>query len=80
MRPRGPNALGLLMRLTQGVTELRNQVGAGRGRESVLAWVRPRHAGLAAGAVTTWCNLILETLGDPEALGVPNNLAAQPYP
>lgn len=59
--------LGSLIRLTQGVTELRNQVGVGHGRESVPAWVRPRHARLAAGAATTWCNLMLETLGDPEA-------------
>jgi hypothetical protein len=59
--------LGSLARLTQGVTELRNQIGVGHGRESVPAWVRPRHARLAAGAATTWCNLLLETLGDTEA-------------
>ncbi len=59
--------LGSLARLTQGVTELRNQIGVGHGRESVPTWVRPRHARLAAGAATTWCNLMLETLGDPEA-------------
>lgn len=59
--------LGSISRLTQGVTELRNKVGVGHGRESVPAWVRPRHARLAAGAASTWCNLLLETLGDPEA-------------
>lgn len=59
--------LGSLSSLTQGVTELRNKVGVGHGRESVPTWVRPRHARLAAGAATTWCNLMLETLGDPEA-------------
>lgn len=59
--------LGSLTRLTQGVTELRNQIGVGHGRESVPTWVRPRHARLAAGAATTWCNLMLETLGDPDA-------------
>ena len=59
--------LGSLTRLTQGVTELRNQVGVGHGRESVPPWVRPRHARLAAGAATTWCNLLLETLADPDA-------------
>lgn len=59
--------LGSLTRLTQGVTELRNKVGVGHGRESVPEWVRPRHARLAAGAATTWCNLMLETLGDPDA-------------
>lgn len=59
--------LGSLTNLTQGVTELRNKVGVGHGRESVPAWVRPRHARLAAGAAGTWCNLMLETLGDPHA-------------
>lgn len=59
--------LGSLARLTQGVTELRNQVGVGHGRDTVPSWVRPRHARLAAGAAATWCNLMLETLGDPEA-------------
>lgn len=59
--------LGSLSRLTQGVAELRNHIGVGHGRESVPSWVRPRHARLAAGAATTWCNLLLETLGDPEA-------------
>lgn len=59
--------LGSLTRLTQGVTELRNRVGVGHGRESVPGWVRPRHARLAAGAATTWCNLLLETLADPQA-------------
>lgn len=59
--------LASLTRLTQGVTELRNQVGIGHGRESVPEWVRPRHARLAAGATTTWCNLMLETLADPDA-------------
>lgn len=59
--------LGSLTRLTQGVTELRNQVGVGHGKESVPSWVRPRHARLAAGAASTWCNLMLETFADPEA-------------
>lgn len=59
--------LGSLARLTQGVTELRNKVGVGHGRASVPEWVRPRHARLAAGAAVTWCNLMLETLADPDA-------------
>ncbi len=42
--------LGALTALTQGITELRNQVGTGHGRESVPTWVRPRHARLAASA------------------------------
>lgn len=59
--------LGSLTRLTQGVTELRNKVGVGHGRASIPSWVRPRHARLAAGAAVTWCNLMLETLADPDA-------------
>jgi hypothetical protein len=59
--------LGALSSLIQGVAELRNDVGVGHGRESVPTWVRPRHARLAAGAAGTWCNLMLETLGDPDA-------------
>jgi len=56
-----------LTSLTQGITELRNEVGTGHGRESVPTWVRPRHARLAAGAARTWCTLMLETLEDPGA-------------
>ena len=59
--------LGSLANLAQGVTELRNKVGVGHGRESVPDWVRPRHARLASGAAQTWCQLVLETLEDPKA-------------
>lgn len=59
--------LGSLSGLIQGVAELRNEVGVGHGRDTVPDWVQPRHARLAAGAATTWCNLMLETLGDPQA-------------
>ncbi len=59
--------LGSLLNLAQGVTELRNKVGVGHGRESVPTWVRPRHARLAAGAAQVWCQLMLETLADPTA-------------
>jgi hypothetical protein len=59
--------LGSLTGLVQGVAELRNRAGTGHGRASVPTWVQPRHARLASNAATTWCSLILETLGDPEA-------------
>lgn len=59
--------LGSLSGLVQGLAELRNDVGVGHGRRSVPTWVRPRHARLAAGLATTWCSLLLETLGDPQA-------------
>ena len=56
-----------LVTLTQGVTEIRNQVGVDHGAESVPTWVRPRHARLVVGAAHVWCQLMLETLGDPDA-------------
>lgn len=59
--------LGGLSTLIRGLAELRNQVGVGHGRESVPTWIQPRHARLAAGVATTWCDLVLETLGDPDA-------------
>lgn len=56
-----------LVTLAQNVTEIRNQVGVDHGAESVPRWVRPRHARLVVGAAHVWCQLMLETLGDPEA-------------
>lgn len=56
-----------LVTLAQNVTEIRNQVGVDHGAESVPRWVRPRHARLVVGAAQVWCQLMLETLGDPEA-------------
>jgi hypothetical protein len=56
-----------LVTLAQGVTEIRNQVGVDHGAESVPLWVRPRHARLVVGAAQVWCQLMLETLSDPQA-------------
>lgn len=56
-----------LVTMAQGVTEIRNQVGADHGAESVPTWVRPRHARLVVGAAQVWCQLMLETLADPDA-------------
>lgn len=56
-----------LVTLAQGVTEIRNQVGVDHGAESVPTWVRPRHARLVVGAAQVWCQLMLETLADPDA-------------
>ncbi len=56
-----------LVTLAQGVTEIRNQVGVDHGAESVPTWVRPRHARLVIGAAQVWCQLMLETLADPDA-------------
>lgn len=59
--------LGSLATLAQNVTEIRNKVGVDHGAESVPTWVRPRHARLVVGAAQVWCQLLLETLGDPGA-------------
>lgn len=60
-------ALQSLVTLTQSVTELRNSVGIDHGAEEVPKWVRPRHARLVVGAAQVWCQLMLETLADPDA-------------
>lgn len=60
-------ALQSLVTLTQSVTELRNNVGIDHGGEEVPRWVRPRHARLVVGAAQVWCQLMLETLADPDA-------------
>ena len=70
-----------LVTLAQNVTEIRNQVGVDHGAESVPRWVRPRHARLVVGAAHLWCQLMLETLGDPEAPWRPttaNHVATTP--
>lgn len=56
-----------LVALAQGVTEIRNQVGVDHGAETIPTWVRPRHARLVVGAAQVWCQLMLETLADPDA-------------
>lgn len=56
-----------LVTLAQNVTEIRNNVGVDHGAESVPTWLRPRHARLVVGAAQVWCQLMLETLGDPNA-------------
>lgn len=60
-------ALQSLVTLAQSVTELRNNVGIDHGAEEVPRWVRPRHARLVVGAAQVWCQLMLETLADPDA-------------
>lgn len=60
-------ALQSLVTLTQSVTELRNTVGIDHGAEEVPKWVRPRHARLVVGGAQVWCQLMLETLADPDA-------------
>lgn len=60
--------LGGLMNITNGLGELRNRgYGTGHGPGGKRVGLRPRHARLAVNAAMTWCGLILDTLGDPEA-------------
>ncbi|WP_221762251.1 abortive infection family protein [Nonomuraea sp. WAC 01424] len=70
----GPDAAGAVKRvlgglssIALGVTELRNQYGAGHGRLSAPTGLSPRHARLAVNAASTWCEVMLETLADPSA-------------
>jgi hypothetical protein len=77
--PDGSNAvkriLGGLSGIAIGLGELRNE-GYGTGHAPVAPGHAPvaprvglhqRHANLAVGAAHTWCQLILDTLGDPDA-------------
>ncbi|WP_246037758.1 abortive infection family protein [Saccharothrix texasensis] len=60
--------LGGLTSAAIGVAELRNRgYGTGHGPAQAPVGLRPRHAYLAVGAARTWCQLILDTLADPEA-------------
>ena len=64
---KGESLLQSLVSLTQGVTEIRNQVGVDHGAEEVPSWISPRHARLVVGAAQVWCQLMVETLGDQSA-------------
>lgn len=59
--------LGGVSSVAIGVAELRNRYGTGHGAAGVRVGLRPRHAQLAVNAATTWCQLMLDTLTDPEA-------------
>ncbi|WP_245775205.1 abortive infection family protein [Nonomuraea wenchangensis] len=60
--------LGSASAIAIGVAELRNRgYGTGHGPARARHGLRPRHAHLAANAAITGCELILETLADPDA-------------
>ena len=60
--------LGAVMTITVGLGELRNRgYGTGHGATGARVGLRPRHAHLAMNAAITWCQLMLDTLADPEA-------------
>jgi hypothetical protein len=60
--------LGGLSSIAIGTAELRNRgYGRGHGPRAAPAGLSPRHARLAVGAATVWCQLLLDTLDDPRA-------------
>lgn len=60
--------LGAVSTIAEGLGELRNRGhGTGHGPATARVGLRPRHARLAVNAATTWCELMLDTLADPEA-------------
>lgn len=68
--------LGGVASIAVGVAELRNRgYGTGHGQASAPPNLGIRHAQLAANAAITWCQLMLDTLGD---LAAPWRKAAVP--
>lgn len=73
--PSGPDGvepvrkiLGGVAAIAIGLGELRNLgLGSGHGQRAAPAGLRGRHANLAVNAAITWCQLLLDTLADPEA-------------
>lgn len=60
--------LGSVSGIAIGLAELRNRgYGTGHGPASSPVGLGPRHAHLAVNAAFTWCQLMLDTLADPQA-------------
>jgi Abortive infection C-terminus len=60
--------LGGVSTIAVGLAELRNRgYGTGHGPAEARVGLRARHAHLAVNAAFTWCQLVLDTLADPEA-------------
>jgi hypothetical protein len=60
--------LGAVTTIAIGLAELRNRGhGTGHGPATARVGLRPRHAHLAVNASLTWCQLMLDTLADPDA-------------
>ena len=74
-QPAGPDStqsvkrvLGGAQNMVLGLDELRNAgFGTGHGPSKARVGLHPRHARLAANAAITWCELMLDTLTDPNA-------------
>lgn len=59
--------LGAMSNIPHALAELRNNHGTGHGRSTIHPGLSERHAQLALGAATVWCQMMLDTLHDPEA-------------
>lgn len=60
--------LGAVTTIANGLAELRNRgIGTGHGPATARVGLGVRHAQLAVNAALTWCQLMLDTLADPEA-------------
>ena len=59
--------LGAMSNIPHALAELRNDHGSGHGRSTIHPGLSARHAQLALGAATVWCQMMLDTLGDPDA-------------
>ena len=60
--------LGSVSGIAIGVAELRNRgYGTGHGAATSRTGLGPRHTHRAVNSDFTWCQLILDTLADPEA-------------
>lgn len=58
--------LGGASKMVNGLAEFRNRFGIDHGRKAPSP-LRTRHAQIAVDAAQLWCNMVLSTLGDPEA-------------
>jgi len=58
--------LGGLKSVAIGISELRNREGSGHGRTRGTN-LAARHARLSLNAGRAWCEIVLDTFGDPDA-------------
>lgn len=58
--------LGGASKMVNGLAEFRNRFGIDHGRTEASP-LQTRHAQVAVDAAQLWCNMVLSTLGDPEA-------------
>ncbi|WP_231588376.1 abortive infection family protein [Mycobacterium nebraskense] len=60
--------LGAVTTIANGLADLRNRgLGTGHGPATARVGLGVRHAHLAVNAALTWCQLMLDTLADPDA-------------